>query len=154
MKTINLDKTDRRILSLLQDDATLTIKDLAEQVHLSTTPCWKRVQRLQQSGLIRKQVALLDNQQLGLGLTVFVAIRTNQHNIDWSNQFASTVQAMPEIVEVYRLSGDVDYILKAIVADTRAYDELYKKIIGQVDLFDVSSMFAMEEIKNTTALPV
>jgi len=149
-----MDKIDRQILSILQSDATVPVAEIAERVHLSQTPCWKRIQKLKDAGIIRKQVALCDPQKLGYGTTVFVAIRTNQHNDAWLRKFAAAMQAIPEIVEAYRMSGEVDYLLRVVVADIRGYDEVYKRLIKAVELVDVSSSFAMEQIKFSTAIPV
>lgn len=149
-----MDKINRQILSILQDDATVPISEIAERVHLSQTPCWKRIQKLKDDGVIRKQVVLCDPAKLGYGTTVFVAIRTSQHNEAWLRKFAAAVQGIPEIVEVYRMSGDVDYLLRVVVADIRGYDEVYKRLIKLVELVDVSSSFAMEQIKFSTAIPV
>jgi Lrp/AsnC family transcriptional regulator len=150
----DLDRLDRRILAELQRDATPAIADLAEQVGLSTNACWRRIKRLEELGIIRGRVALLDPQKLGIGVTVFVAVRTNEHNDDWLQQFAEAVDAIPEVMEFYRMSGDVDYLLKLQVADIADYDRVYKQLIKSVRLTDVSSSFAMEQIKYTTALPL
>ncbi len=149
-----MDKKDRNILSILQEDATLSVNDMAERVSLSPTACWKRIQRLTQEGVIRKQVCLLDNRKLGVGVTVFVAIKTNHHDLQWFETFAMGVRDMPEVVEFYRMSGDTDYLLKVVVPDIQGFDLVYKKLIQIADLFDVSSSFAMEELKYTTALPL
>lgn len=149
-----LDKLDRKILALLQDNADLSLNEVAERVNLTKNPCWRRIQKLQDSGVIRKKVALLDAKQLNLGVTVFVNIRTTQHTVEWLKTFADAVDEIPEIVEFYRMSGDVDYMLKIVVPSIEAYDTVYKKMIQKVDIADVSSYFAMEEIKNTTALPL
>lgn len=149
-----MDRTDRRILALLQEDATLPVAELARRVQLSQTPCWKRVQKLKASGVIRKQVALCDPAKLGLGTTVFVAVRTSQHNDAWLRKFDAAVKTIPEIVEVYRMSGEVDYLLRVVVADIAGYDAVYRRLIKAVELSDVSSSFAMETIKSTTALPL
>ena len=149
-----MDKIDRQILSILQSDASVPVAEIAERVHLSQTPCWKRIQRLKDEGVIRKQVALCDPQKLGYGTTVFVAIRTNQHNDAWLRKFAAAMQGIPEIVEAYRMSGEVDYLLRVVVGDIRGYDEVYKRLIKAVELVDVSSSFAMEQIKFSTAIPV
>ena len=149
-----MDKIDRQILAILQGDASVPISEIGERVHLSQTPCWKRIQKLKDEGVIRKQVVLCDPQKLGYGTTVFVAIRTNQHNEPWLRKFAAAVQGIPEIVEVYRMSGDVDYLLRVVVPDIRGYDEVYKRLIKAVELVDVSSSFAMEQIKFSTAIPV
>ena len=151
---IVLDAIDRRILRELQADATVPIAELAERAGLSQTPCWKRVKRLTEAGVITGRVALLDPEKLDLGLAVFVSVRTNRHDQDWLDQFASAASAMPEVVEFYRLSGDTDYLLKVRVKDIAAYDAFYRRLIAKVPLADVSSAFAMEQIKSTTALPV
>ncbi len=151
---ISIDETDREILSCLQEDATKPVAEIAAQVGLSTTPCWRRIQKLQESGVIRKRVALLDPEKLNLPVTGFVAIKTNQHNLEWLERFAKAVADIPEVVEFYRMSGDVDYLLRIVVPDIATYDEVYKRLISAVDLYDVSSSFAMERIKYTTALPV
>ena len=150
----DLDQTDRRILRELQNDATIPIAELAERVGLSQTPCWKRVKRLTDAGIIERRVALLDRRKLDLGLVVFVAIRTSRHDQAWLDAFARGAEALPEIVELYRLSGETDYLLKVVVRDIAAYDAFYKRLIAAAPLTDVSSSFAMEQIKYTTALPV
>ena len=149
-----MDQIDRKLLELLQQDATTPVAELAQQVNLSQTPCWKRVQRLKENGVIRSQVALCDPRKLGVGTTVFVSIRTNQHNETWARQFTDAVSAIPEVVEVYRMSGETDYLLRVVVADIDDYDRIYKRLIRDVPLHDVSSSFAMEQIKYSTALPV
>ncbi|WP_458735233.1 Lrp/AsnC family transcriptional regulator [Zobellella taiwanensis] len=150
-----MDSFDRHILSLLQQDATLALKDLAEAVNLSTTPCWKRVKRLEEEGYIRARVALLDGERLGLGLSVFVQIKTQRHDSRWLARFAETVTAFEEVVEFYRMSGDWDYMLRVVVADINAYDRFYKKLITSTEgLSDITSSFAMEQIKYSTALPL
>ena len=149
-----MDKKDSNILSILQDDATLSVNEIAERVSLSPTACWKRIQRLTQEGVIRKQVCLLDNRKLGVGVTVFVAVKTNHHDLQWLQKFAAGVRDMPEVVEFYRMSGEIDYLLKVVVPDIQGFDMVYKKLIQVVELFDVSSSFAMEELKYTTALPL
>jgi Lrp/AsnC family transcriptional regulator len=151
---IVLDAIDRRILRELQADATIPIAELAERAGLSQTPCWKRVKRLTEAGVITRRVALLDGEKLDLSLVVFVSIRTSRHDQDWLDAFASGARALPEIVELYRLSGETDYLLKVIVRDIAAYDAFYKRLIAAAPLQDVSSSFAMEQIKFTTALPV
>ena len=151
---IALDGIDRRILRELQRDATIAIADLAQRVGLSQTPCWKRIKRLTDAGVITRRVALLDREKLDLGLVVFVSVRTSRHDQEWLDAFAEAAAAMPEGVEVYRLSGDTDYLLKVLVKDIAAYDAFYKRLIAAVPLSDVSSAFAMEQIKSTTALPV
>lgn len=149
-----MDKKDKIILSLLQQDASLSVNELAEQVSLSPTACWKRVQRLMQEGIIQKQVYLLDSAKLGVGVTVFVSIKTQHHDIAWLERFAAGVRDLPEVVEFYRMSGDIDYLLKVVVPDIAGFDAVYKKLIKIAELFDVSSSFAMEELKYTTALPL
>ena len=153
MKEI-LDPTDRRILRELQADATLPIADLAERAGLSQTPCWKRVKRLEAEGVIERRVALLDRERLDLGLVVFVAIRAARHDEAWLTDFARGASALPEVTEFYRMSGETDYLLKVVVRDIAAYDRFYKRLIAVVPLGDVSSSFAMEQIKFTTALPL
>ena len=151
---IVLDSIDRRILRELQTDATVAISDLAESVGLSQTPCWKRVKRLTDAGVIERRVAILDREQLELALVVFVSIRTSRHDEEWLNAFAQGAAALPEVVEFYRMSGETDYLLKVIVRDIAAYDAFYKRLIAAAPLQDVSSSFAMEQIKFTTALPI
>lgn len=151
---IVLDSIDRRILRELQRDATIAIADLAQIVGLSQTPCWKRIKRLTDAGVITKRVALLDREKLDLGLVVFVSVRTSRHDQEWLDAFAGAASSMPEVIEFYRLSGDTDYLLKVLVRDIAAYDAFYKRLIAAVPLSDVSSAFAMEQIKSTTALPV
>jgi len=149
-----LDQIDRLILQQLQDDAAQPVGDIARKVGLSVTPCWRRIQKMEEAGVIKKRVALLDGGRLGLGMSVFVALKTDQHNADWLATFARTISAHPEVVEFYRMSGEVDYLLRVVVPDMAAYDRFYKKLISEVALKDVSSSFAMEEIKYTTALPL
>ena len=138
----------------LQHNAAQPVADIARKVGLSVTPCWRRIQRLEETGIIRKRVALLDSKAVGVGMSVFVAVRTDQHNVDWLEKFAGMVADMPEVVEFYRMSGEVDYLLRVVVPDMAAYDKFYRKLITNVQLTDVSSSFAMEEIKFTTALPL
>lgn len=149
-----MDDVDRRILTLLQHDADLALADIAERVGLSTTPCWRRIQKLQKDGVIRARVALLDRKAIDLGVTVIVRVRTNRHDMAWLEQFARAVADIDEIVEVYRMSGDIDYVLKIVVPDIATYDTVYKWLINAVPLMDVSSNFAMEEIKFSTRLPL
>ncbi|MBU1377145.1 MAG: Lrp/AsnC family transcriptional regulator [Alphaproteobacteria bacterium] len=151
---IVLDAIDRRILRELQKDATIAIAELAVLVGLSQTPCWKRIKRLTDAGIITKRVALLDRSKLDLSLAVFVSVRTNRHDQEWLDAFAGAAASMPEVVEFYRLSGDTDYLMKVLVRDIAAYDAFYKRLIAAVPLSDVSSAFAMEQIKSTTAVPV
>ena len=149
-----MDRMDRKILECLQEDASQSVAEIAEQVGLSTTPCWRRIQKLEKSGVIRKRVALLDRNQLNLGVDVFVAIRTNQHNARWFADFSAAVDGFPEVVEFYRMSGDIDYLMRVVVQDIAAFDEFYKRLIERVELSDVSSSFAMEQLKYTTAFPL
>lgn len=149
-----MDTADRAILDLLQRDASLALSDIAARVHLSPTACWKRIHKLESAGVIGKRVALLDATRLNVGVTVFVAIKTNQHNADWLERFAKVVGTIPEVVEFYRMSGDTDYLLRVVVPDIAGYDAVYKRLIRGTELFDVSSSFAMEQIKYTTALPL
>ncbi len=149
-----MDKTDRKILALLQEDAAQPIADIARKIGLSVTPCWRRIQKLEEDGVIRARVALLEATKIGLGMSVFVAIKTDQHNADWLAEFAHTISQRKEVVEFYRMSGEVDYLLRVVVPDMAAYDRFYKDLIAEVRLTDVSSSFAMEEIKYTTALPL
>ena len=149
-----LDAVDRHLLTLLQVDAETPLAQLAAAVHLSSTPCWRRITRLREAGYITRQVALVDPRMVNLGVTVFVGIKTNQHNQAWLKKFRDVVRDIPEIVEFYRMSGDVDYLLRVVVPDISAYDGVYQRLIAQVELTDVSSSFAMEELKFTTALPL
>ena len=153
-KFILLDKIDRQLLSLLQPDASLSVADLAERVGLSTTPCWRRVRNLERRGIIRDRVVLLDRQRLNVDVDVFVSIRTNRHDTEWFKGFSEAVTQMPEVLELYRMSGDVDYVLRVVVPDIAAYDAFYKRLIDAWHIADVSSSFAMERIKYTTALPL
>ena len=149
-----LDSIDRRILAALQEDSSQSIGDLADRVGLSKNPCWRRVRRLEADGYIRRRVALLDAGRLNCGLTAFIAVRTDQHNPGWSEAFAKAVSDIPEIVGAFRMTGDTDYLLHAVVPDMKAFDALYQRLIARIDLSDVSSSFVMEEIKQTTALPL
>ncbi|MCA0399926.1 MAG: Lrp/AsnC family transcriptional regulator [Proteobacteria bacterium] len=147
----SLDAIDRKILTALQKDATISLAELADKVGLSQTPCWKRVQKLEASGVILRRVALIAPEKVGLGLSVFVQIETGEHSSAWLNRFASTVSAMPEVIELYRMAGDVDYMLRVVVEDMAAYDGFYKRLIDLFPLKNVTSRFAMERIKLTTA---
>jgi Lrp/AsnC family transcriptional regulator len=151
---IELDAFDRRILAILQTDATVPVSELADRVGLSQTPCWKRVKRLQDAGVITARVALLDRDALDLPLVVFVSVKTGRHDEAWLETFAREARALPEVVEFYRMSGEVDYLLKVLVKDIAAYDRFYRRLIATAPLTDVSSSFAMEQIKFTTALPL
>jgi Lrp/AsnC family transcriptional regulator len=149
-----MDTIDRKILALLQEDSSLSVAEIGSRVGLSSTPCWKRIQRLEADGVIQKRVALVDQDKIGLGVTVFVSVETGDHSQDWLARFASTVQAMPEVMEFYRMAGDVDYMLRVVVTDIQGYDSFYKRLIASVPLKNVTSRFAMEKIKSTTALPI
>ena len=149
-----LDRFDRLILAALQEDATISVSELAEKIGLTATPCWRRIQKLEERGIIRKRVALLDPKTLNLGVTVFIAIRTRDHRFDWFESFHKLVSAIPEVVDFYRVAGSTDYLLRATVSDIGGYDDLYKTLIKGADLADVTSMFVIEEIKHTTALPL
>ena len=149
------DKIDLKLLALLQQDCTLSLQALADAVHLTSTPCWKRLKRLEEEGYIRARVALLDAEKLALPLTAFMLIRTQQHNSSWYQHFVANVQAMPEVMGCYRMAGEYDYLLRIRVADMKSYDAFYKRLVNAVPgLLDVTSSFAMEEIKYTTALPL
>ncbi|MEO0419444.1 MAG: Lrp/AsnC family transcriptional regulator [Pseudomonadota bacterium] len=149
-----MDRLDKKLLTLLQSDASMTVSELAEQVGLSSTPLWKRVQKLEKQGIIRKKVTLIDQASVGLNLTGFVAIRTNDHSKSWLAQFNEAVQAIPEIVAVYRMAGEVDYLLKIVAPDMEGYDTIYRRLIDEVSLSDVSASFSMEVVKETTVLPL
>jgi Lrp/AsnC family transcriptional regulator len=149
-----MDAIDRKILAVVQEDASLSVAEIGQRVGLSSTPCWKRLQRLEADGVILKRVALVAPEKIGLGITVFVSVETGDHSNDWLKKFADTVSAMPEVMEFYRMAGDVDYMLRVVVADIAGYDTFYKKLIAAVPLKNVTSRFAMERIKSTTALPI
>jgi Lrp/AsnC family transcriptional regulator len=149
-----IDAIDRKILRVLQEDASLSVADIGERVGLSSTPCWKRIQRMEAEGIITGKVVLVDQNRIGLGLSVFVSIESGDHSDGWLKKFATAVSAMPEVMEFYRMAGDVDYMLRVVVADMQSYDVFYKKLIGAIALKNVTSRFAMEKIKSVTALPV
>lgn len=149
-----MDSMDRRILDLLQADASLTVKEIAGRIHLSVTPCWKRIQRLEEQGYIRARVVLLDPRLVNANVTVFVAIKTDRHTIEWIERFSRAVSDLPEVMEVYRMSGEVDYLMRVAVSSIEAYDRFYKKLIERIELSNVTSSFAMEQMKYTTALPI
>lgn len=149
-----MNRLDRKILDLLQQDSSLAVADIAKQVGLTTTPCWRRIQKLEQSGVINARVALLDREMLELGVDVFVAIRTAEHNAKWLDAFDKAVESFPEVVECYRMSGEIDYLMRVVVKDIATYDEFYQRLIRKVRLSDVSSSFAMERMKYTTSLPL
>ena len=149
------DDTDRAILRLIQRDAALSLADIAKEVGLTPTPCWKRIRRMEAGGIITGRVALVDPAKVGLGLSVFVAIETGDHSAPWIESFATTVAKMPEVVDCWRLGGDVDYMLRVVVPDMAAFDNFYRKLTADVPaLRKVTSRFAMERVKNTTALPI
>ncbi|GAA5445757.1 DNA-binding transcriptional activator DecR [Microbulbifer sp. NBRC 101763] len=148
-----LNRQDKQILELLQGDATLSVGEIAERVGVSKSACWRRIHKMEEEGIIADRVTLLNQHKLNLPLTVYISIRTNQHNDQWAAQFAELVQGVAEILEVHRMSGDLDYLIKAVVTDMPGYDRLYKELI-KADLFDVSSSFVMETMKQTTRLPL
>jgi Lrp/AsnC family transcriptional regulator len=150
----SLDKFDCAILAALQADATLSISGLSEKVGLSSTPCWKRVKRLEEDGYIESRVSIVNRNKVGLPVTVFVSVRTTEHDDKWLERFASAVIDLPEVLEFHRMSGDVDYLLKVVTTDIEGYDRFYKKLIKTAHLTGVSSAFSMEQIKCTTALPL
>jgi len=152
--TGKLDGTDLRILAILQENAERSISDIAEAIHLSQNACWRRIRQLEEGGYILKRVALLDAVKLGAGMTVFVMVRAGEHSQEWLERFADAVRKIPEIVEFYRMTGEVDYLIKIKVADIAAYDRVYKQLIRSASLTDVSGAFAMEELKHTTAIPL
>jgi Lrp/AsnC family transcriptional regulator len=147
-------RSDRKILAVLQEDASLSVAEIGNRVGLSSTPCWKRIQKLESEGVIQKRVAIVDQDKLGLGVTVFVSVETDDHSESWLKKFADLVGAMPEVQEFYRMAGDVDYMLRVVVPDIHGYDEFYKRLIATVPLKNVTSRFAMEKIKSTTSLPI
>lgn len=154
MENISLDLIDRRILAMVQEDASRSVAEIADAVGLSATPCWKRIKRLERDGIIERRVAILSREKLGLGVTVIVAIKTARHSDTWLADFSAGVAAIPEVVEFYRMSGEIDYLLKVVARDIADYDRIYRKLTKVADLHDVSSSFAMQEIKSTTALPL
>jgi Lrp/AsnC family transcriptional regulator len=149
-----VDRLDRKILQILQEDATVPVAEIGRRVGLSTTPCWRRIQKLEEDGVIVRRVALLDPRKVNAKVTAFVAITTNQHNEEWLRRFAEVIQDFPEVVEFYRMAGQVDYLLRVVVPDIEAYDAFYKRLIAKIDISDVSTTFAMEQIKYTTTLPL
>jgi len=149
-----MDAIDRKILAVVQEDASLPVAEIGQRVGLSSTPCWKRLQRLEADGVITRRVALVEPDKVGLGITVFVSVETGDHSQEWLKRFADFVSAMPEVMEFYRMAGDVDYMLRVVVQDMQSYDSFYKKLIATVPLKNVTSRFAMERIKSTTALPI
>ena len=149
-----LDRLDRRILQILQEDATMPVAEIGRRVGLSTTPCWRRIQKMEEEGVITGRVVLLDPQKVNTKVTAFVAVTTNEHSSDWLKRFADVIRDFPEVVEFYRMAGQVDYLLRVVVPDIDAYDVFYKKLISRIEVGDISTTFAMEQIKYTTALPL
>ena len=150
-----IDKIDRKILNLLQSDATVSLSDLAEAVNLTTTPCWKRLKKLESAGVIQKRVALLNPEKLDLSFTAFVLVKTSDHSHEWYSQFVSTASDFPEVMEFYRMAGEYDYMMKVLVKDMQCFDTFYKKLVNSVEgISNVTSTFAMEPLKYTTALPI
>ena len=149
-----LDEMDIKILRILQEDATRPVADIGKEVGLSTTPCWRRIQKLEEAGIIRRRVALLDASKVNVGVTVIVSIKTDKHAIGWLEKFHEAVIDFPEVVEFYRMSGEIDYLLRVVVPDIAAYDAFYKRLISRIEISKVSSAFAMEQIKYTTTLPL
>lgn len=149
-----LDEMDIKILRILQEDATRPVADIGKEVGLSTTPCWRRIQKLEEAGVIRRRVALLEPSKVNVGVTVIVSIKTDRHELGWLEKFHAAVVDFPEVVEFYRMSGEVDYLMRVVVPDIAAYDAFYKRLIGRIEISKVSSAFAMEQIKYTTSLPL
>lgn len=149
-----LDEMDVRILALLQEDCTRPVAEIGKEVGLSTTPCWRRIQKLEESGVIKRRVAVLEPEKVNAAVTVFVSIKTDKHSSAWLEKFHAAVDDFPEVIEFYRMSGEVDYLLRVVVPDIRAYDDFYKKLIARIEIAKVSSAFAMEQLKYTTALPL
>ncbi|NNL85707.1 MAG: Lrp/AsnC family transcriptional regulator [Myxococcales bacterium] len=149
-----MDDTDREILRLLQRDASLSVAEVARRVGLSATPCWRRIQKLEEAQVIAKRVALVDPEKVNVGTTVFVSLRAKEHNLDWLERLRDVAEEMPEVVELYRMSGEIDYLLRVVVPDIASYDAFYKRLIAALEVSSVTSSFAMERIKYTTALPV
>ena len=149
-----MDVIDRKVLAVLQKDASLSVAEIGNRVGLSSTPCWKRIQRLEADGVIQRRVAIVDQDRLGLGVTVFVSVETGDHSEEWLKRFADVVSGLPEVMEFYRMAGDVDYMLRVVVPDIPGYDAFYKRLIATVPLKNVTSRFAMEKIKSTTELPI
>ncbi len=153
-KPEKLDKIDKKILTILQRDATMPVAEIGRKIGLSTTPCWRRIQKMEEEGIIQRRVVILDPAKVNASVSVFVAIRTSEHSNEWLEKFSRVVEGFPEVVEFYRMSGDVDYLLRVVVSDIAAYDDFYRRLIAKISLNDVSSSFAMEQIKYTTALPL
>lgn len=149
-----MDAINQKILEALQEDCAMPIADIAARAGISASPCWRRIQALTEAGIIRARVALLDQRRMNVGVNVFVQIRTNQHSMAWADRLCAVIATIPEVVEFYRMSGTVDYLLRVVVPDIAGYDAVYKRLISAIDIYDVSSSFSMETLKYTTALPV
>lgn len=149
-----MDEIDKKILQLLQADASIPVREIADQVGLTSTPCWRRIQALEKSGVLARRVAIVDRHLVNLSLTALVLIRTNEHNAEWTERFFSTLAQFDEVVEAYRTSGELDYLLKVVVPNMEAYDQFYRRLIEYIDLYDVRSTFVMDQMKHTTALPL
>ncbi len=149
-----MDQIDLKIIRCLQEDAVMPITKVADRAGVSPSPCWRRIKKLMADGVIRRRVALLDPEKINVGVNVFVSIRTNQHSLQWASKFCRAAAQIPEVVEFYRMSGRVDYLLRVVVPNIAAYDDVYRQLIKAADLYDVTSSFAMETIKYTTALPL
>lgn len=149
-----MDEIDRHLLEILQTDASLSVAEMAERVGLSPTPCWKRIQKLESAGVIRRRVAVLDPERIGMGLSIFIAVEAGDHTPEWLQRFSAAVVAMPEVMELCRMAGEVDYMLRVVVADMAEFDAFYKRLIQAAPLKNVTSQFAMEQLKYTTAYPL
>ena len=149
-----MDRIDKAILNLLQQDATMPVAEIGRRVGLSTTPCWRRIQKMEEAGVITARVALLDPQSVNAKVTVFVSVRTASHNGEWLKRFSEVTAEFPEVVELYRMSGEIDYLMRVVVPDIAAYDRFYQNLISKIEITDVSSSFAMEQMKYTTKLPL
>lgn len=149
-----MDDLDRKIIELLQEDATLSVREIGESVGLSATPCWRRIRNLEEEGVLTKRVTLVDPAKINLGVSALVFIRTNEHNKLWLQKFVDGVSDIPEIIEAYRTSGEVDYVLKVLVPDLAAFDDFYKRLIDKVELYDMRSTFILEAVKHSTSLPL
>jgi Lrp/AsnC family transcriptional regulator len=149
-----MDKTDIKILTLLQENAAITVAEISDRVNLSPTPCWRRIQKLEELGVIQKRVVLLDPNAIGLGLSVFVEVYADNHSAEWLAAFSEAIAEMPEVMEVHRMAGEVDYLLRVAVRDMDGYDDFYRRLIDRVPLKNVTSRFSMERVKSTTAYPL
>ncbi len=149
-----MDATDLKILALLQEDASMSVGEIGNRVGLSQTPCWRRIQRLEATGVVRKRVALLDPQAIGVALTVFVEIEAGDHSQEWLDRFTAAVVVLPEVMEIHRMAGDVDYLLRVAVRDMAAFDQFYRRLVALLPMKNVTSRFAMELVKGTTAFPL